>query len=106
MCYLNTSRKMSGSTDVLFRPMQAFEDLALIYRKSRQNLRALAAHAHKTDRRLGVALDDVLEEDVNGIALRLEPGWCVVAVPAALAVVHHDHDRLEHHVGQLGWGVV
>lgn len=92
---------MGVAADLLLRLMQALQDLALVRCERRQHLRALAAHAHQADRRLWVARDDILKKDIDGVALRVVAGRCIVAVPAALAVVHHDHHRLETHLGEL-----
>ena len=43
-------------------------------------------------------MDDILEDDVDGICLGFKAGWRVIAVPTALAVVHHDHYRLKNHL--------
>jgi hypothetical protein len=81
--------------------MQALEDLALVGCEGRQHLGPFAAHAHETDRRLWVSLHHILKDDIDGVALRIVAVRCVVAVSAALAVVHHDHHRFETHLGGL-----
>ena len=98
--HLDTPRQLCRATDVLLRPVQTLEDLALVRCERHQDLRTPAGHAHETDRRLGVALYDILEDDVNSIRLRVVAGWCVISIATALAIVHHDHYRFERH---LGW---
>lgn len=86
--------------------MQALEDAALLCGQRAENLWCVTAHAHKTDRRLRVAVGDALKQDVNRVSLRTEPGWGVVSVATALAVVDNDHDRFENHLGCCLVGVV
>lgn len=92
---------MRSSQDLVLRPVQALEDLSLFCRKGDEHFRALAAHAHEADGGLGVAVGDCLEDDIGSISLRIEPRRLVVSVAAALAVVHNDHYRFEHHLGRL-----
>ena len=49
-CNLDARRKVGRASDMLLRPVQAIEDLALIRCESHQYLRAFATHAHETDR--------------------------------------------------------
>ena len=88
---------MRLAADLLFRPVQAFEDLALVCCQGHKDLGALASHAHQANGRLGIALDDVLEYDPHGVGLGVEPSRCVVAIPTALAVVHSKHYRFKRH---------
>lgn len=99
-CDLHARRQMRRAPNLLLRPVQALQDLALVRREGDQHLGALATHAHQPDRRLRVALHDVLEDDVDRIGLGFEARGRVVAVPTALAVVHNDHYRLERHLGR------
>lgn len=84
--------------------MQTVQDLALFCGERHEDLGSLASHAHQPDRRLGVALDDALEKDIDRVDLRIESCGLVVPVSAALAVVHDNHDGLENHIDGFDMG--
>jgi hypothetical protein len=77
--------------------VKALQDLAVVGGQGHEDLRPLAPHAHKTDRRLRIARSDLLEDNADGICLGIESCRDVVAISTALAVVHNEHDRLENH---------
>lgn len=95
---------MCVTLNLLLRPVQALEDLALLGRHRHEHFGALAGHAHQAHLRLGVAVCNVPENNADSIGLRLKPRRVVVAVPTALAVVHQDHHRFHRHLGLLCWG--
>lgn len=98
---METRSQVDLAANLFLRSMQALEDATLLCRQRAQHLWCIATHAHKADRGFGVAGGNGLEENVDGITLRAEPGGCVVSITTVLAVVDNDHDRFENHLGCL-----
>lgn len=97
-CDLQTGPQVARPLDLVLGPVQPIEYLAAVRRQRGQHLGPFAADAHQPDGRLRVARCDGLEDDAGRVGLGLKSCGLVVSVPAALAVVHQDHDRFERHV--------
>ena len=68
--------------------VQALEDFARVRGEGGEDFGTGAAHAHQADGGFGVGLCFVLEEEVGTVCLCFPARGDVVAVSAALAVVH------------------
>ena len=64
----------------------------------------LASHCHDPDRVFRIRVDLCPEHCVDGICLRSEPGWEIIAVAHVLRVVNNHHGRFQRHLGLwAGW---
>jgi hypothetical protein len=91
---------MRGSTDLLLCSVKSIQNLSLVCSKRHEDFGSFAAHAHEANGRLGVPLNNMLEDDSDGVGLSVEASWGVVTVSTALAVVDNDHNRFKHHLDQ------
>lgn len=67
--------------------VQAVEDLAGVGGEGGEDFGAGAAHGHEADAALGVGLRFAVEDEVDGVGLRVPARGHVVAVAAGLGVV-------------------
>lgn len=77
--------------------MQTIQYLTKVCCESGEDLRPRTAHGHQTHARLCIRRGFGVEDEGDGIDLRLPPTGQIISIAGAFAVVADDNRRLETH---------
>lgn len=94
-CNHDSRVQVRGALDLC--PMQTIQYLTEIGCESGEHLRPRAAHGHQTHARLCIRRRFGVEDEGDGIDLRLPPTGQIISVAGAFAVVADDNRRFETH---------